>query len=250
MKHFILTIVFIIMLSYSGFSQSIVTDRPDQTESALSVPVGSFQIETGMSLMYFSESGNSYRSFSGPSSLFRFGIIKGIELRVTNQFESLKNLDNEDDFSGMIDMMAGVKVELLNRENTNTKIALLSHLVIPTGSQDLTLNNYGTVNRLAFSHDLTDKLGLGYNIGYDYFSKGSGIMVGTLALGYSVTDKLGLFVEGYGNYIDFEDTYLNYDAGFTYLIKNNLQFDFSFASGINHYMNFISTGISWNIGGY
>jgi len=243
-------VFYLIMMVNILNGQSIVTDRPDQTESAITVPVRSFQIETGMSLGYSSDDKTKYRTFSGPSSLFRVGLLTGVELRITNQFESTKNLKKENVSAGISDMMLGAKVELINKEDINAKIAILSHLVLPTGSSDLTTNRYGTVNRLAVSHNLTDNMGLGYNIGYDYFGEGSGNLVYTMSLGFSVTDRLGVFVEGYGELVDFKDSYLNFDSGFTYLIRNNLQFDFSFASGINHYMNYISTGISWNIGGY
>jgi hypothetical protein len=40
----------------------------------------------------------------------------------------------------------------------------------------------------------------------------------------------------------------NLDAGITYLVNPNLQLDFSFGTGINHTMNFISAGISWRTG--
>ncbi len=39
-------------ICYISLAQSIVTDRPDQTESAVSVPKGSMQIETGFIMAY------------------------------------------------------------------------------------------------------------------------------------------------------------------------------------------------------
>jgi biopolymer transport protein ExbD len=38
---------------------------------------------------------------------------------------------------------------------------------------------------------------------------------------------------------------LNFDTGFTYLANENLQFDFSFGTGLNHRMNYLSIGFSW-----
>ena len=37
----------------------------------------------------------------------------------------------------------------------------------------------------------------------------------------------------------------NFDSGFTYLVKDNLQIDLSFGFGINNKMNFQSIGVSW-----
>ncbi len=47
--------------------------------------------------------------------------------------------------------------------------------------------------------------------------------------------------------IEFEDTILNFDAGFTYLPNPNVQLDFSFGTGINDTMNYLSVGCSWLI---
>ena len=37
----------------------------------------------------------------------------------------------------------------------------------------------------------------------------------------------------------------NFDSGFTYLVKDNLQIDLSFGLGINNKMNFQAIGVSW-----
>ena len=47
--------------------------------------------------------------------------------------------------------------------------------------------------------------------------------------------------------IEFDEHASNFDAGFTYLIKDNFQLDFSFGTGINHAMNYLSIGCSLNI---
>lgn len=249
------TIVLLLLTLFIGvynisLAQSIVTDRPDQTESSVTVPKGSFQIETGLSMHYESMDEGDFRTWSGPSSLFRLGITKFLELRITSNLISFKNIKKDVVTTGVTDIHVGAKLELYQSKNGNSKFAILSHLVLPTGSFNLTDNAYGTVNRLIGSQALTNNIGVGYNIGYDYYGVDNGNFVYTLSLGFSITDKLGVFVEGYGEVINLTDNYTNFDAGFTYLIKNNLQYDFSFGTGITHNMNFISTGISWNIGGY
>jgi len=35
---------------------------------------------------------------------------------------------------------------------------------------------------------------------------------------------------------------VNFNVGFTYLVQDNLQFDFSFGTGISDYMNYASIG--------
>ncbi len=231
-------------------SQSIITDRPDQTESATTVPIGSFQIETGFSLEYIKSDGMHYQNWYGPSNLFRIGLTDFIELRVVTNLVNLKYIGKGYSTTGISDLEVGGKVNIYTSTNGKFILGFLSHLIIPTGSYDLTNTKYGTINKFALSYSLSDKVGLACNLGYDYFGYENGNLVYTFVAGYSITDKLGLYAEVYGDVDNFKDNYSSFDGGFTYLIRNNLQYDFSFGTGINHRMNYVSTGISWNIGGY
>ena len=75
-------------------AQQIITDRPDQTEASSTVSKGSLQIESGI-LLGFNESNSEIeRQILAPTTLFRYGLTKGIEIRVLNQFESVKNQTN------------------------------------------------------------------------------------------------------------------------------------------------------------
>ena len=50
-------LIFIVLITFNSliFSQSIITDRPDQTESSFSVEVGQLQIESGLLIEYIGE---------------------------------------------------------------------------------------------------------------------------------------------------------------------------------------------------
>ena len=248
MNKYIFTLAFTF---YSCFvtAQSINTDRPDQTESSSTVPKGSFQIETGVLLGFTDNDDISERQLLLPSTLFRIAITEGMELRVLNQFESNKNKTFDETFSGFSDLEVGTKVQLFKKEDVNTEIAILSHLIIPSGSKDLTIDEFGTINKLSISHSISESVGMGYNVGYNYFGAGRGDLTYSLALGFGITDKLGLYIEPYGDLVEFEEHVSSFDAGFTYLIKDNFQFDFSFGTGINHTMNYLSLGCSLNISG-
>jgi len=114
----------------------------------------------------------------------------------------------------------GTKIQILQDESKNAEIAFLSHLVFPTGTEELTGGSFGIINKFCMSYPLTDDIGLGYNVGLNYLGEGSELT-------------------------KFEDFVLNFDAGFTYLANDNLQFDFSFGTGVSHKMNYISVGCSW-----
>lgn len=228
-------------------AQTIVTDRPDQTESSSTVPKGSLQIETGVLIGFSKTDGISERQTLAPSTLFRYGITKGIEIRVVNQFESIKNRNTSEKANGISDLEIGTKFQIFHRENVNTEIAFLSHLILPTGAKDVTIDNFGTINKLSISHTISETVGIGYNVGYDYFGTGKGDFTYSLAMAIGLTPKLGIYLEPYGGIIEFDNHEANFDAGITYLIKDNFQLDVSFGTGINHNMNYISAGMSVNI---
>jgi hypothetical protein len=246
LKREFLILVFLI-INTNVFSQTIITDRPDQTESSSTLLKESLQIESG--ILFGSTKDNSFSEemFLAPTVLWRYGIAKGIELRLLTEFASVKDKITSEAISGFNDLQIGTKIKLLKKEGVNTEIALLSHAIIPTAKDELSLNKLGTINKLSISHELSEEIGLGYNIGYDYFGFGSGNLTYSLAVGIAISDKIGFYVEPYGGIVEFEHHISNFDAGFTYLIEDNSQLDVSFGSGINQKMTYLSIGYSLNI---
>jgi len=243
----ILIYVALFVINSTISAQNIITDRPDQTESSSTVPKGSFQIETGIVIGFSKSEGISERQTLAPSTLFRYGITNGIEIRVVNQFEIIKNRTTSERVNGISDLEIGTKFQILQKENVNTEIAFLSHLILPTGTKELTNNKFGSINKLSISHSISETIGIGYNVGYDYFGSGKGNFTYSLALAIGLTPKLGIYVEPYGGIIEFDIHEMNFDGGITYLINNNFQLDASFGTGINHNMSYISAGMSINI---
>ncbi len=242
-----ISIISLIFINISIEAQTIVTDRPDQTESSSTIPKGSFQIEIGVLIGSSKGNGVSERQLLAPSTLLRYGLTKGIEIRFVNQFESIKNKITSEKGNGVSDLEIGTKIQLLKKENVNTEIAFLSHLILPTGSETFTNDRLGSINKLSISHTINEALGIGYNIGYDYFGVGKGDFTYSLAFGFSITDKIGFYAEPYGSVVEFDTHKVNFDTGLTYFIKDNFQLDASFGTGISHTMTYFSVGMSINI---
>ena len=241
-----IALLLMIAITFSLKAQTIVTDRPDQTESSSTVSLKSLQIESG--ILFGNYENGLIKQTLIPSTLLRYGLTKDIELRFVQQFENIKNdVSYQNDF-GISDLEIGAKIQLLKKEDINTEIAFLSQLILPTGSKGLTNDKFGTVNKLAISHEISSKLGLGYNIGYDNMGEGKGDLTYSAALGIGLDEKFGSYIELYGDYAEFSNWGTNFDSGLTYLIKNNLQLDVSFGLGLNHKMHYFALGCSWNIG--
>ena len=240
------TIILIaIAFAFTLSAQELVTDRPDQTESSSTIPKRSLQIESGITIER--QSKDDMLSFLLPTTLLRYGLTEKIELRLGEQimYNTLEKSSKE--YFGLSDLELGAKFQILKNESGNSEIAFLSHLVVPTGSNNFSNEKVGTINKLAISHSINNRLDFGYNIGYDYFGKGIGNLTYSAALGIGVTDKIGTYVELFGEIPEFEDFEASFDSGVTYLIKKNLQLDFSFGIGITERIDYLALGVSWRI---
>ena len=105
------------LINFVAIAQTIVTDRPDQTESSLTVPQGSLQIESGVLYGTAKDGFNSEELLLAPTVLWRYGISKGIELRLLTEFASVTDKLTDDKFSGINDLQLGTKIQILKKES-------------------------------------------------------------------------------------------------------------------------------------
>jgi hypothetical protein len=235
-------------MTVHSFGQDLETDRPDQTESSNTVPKGTFQIESGMGIQIEQNgvTGFNDRSFMLPTSLFRIAMGNKFELRVVN---TLRYNRSESVFFNTVgnwaidDLQLGFKWKWVEGNGAKPQFSLMSHAVVPTGSGNVD-NAYGVVNKLLISHDFSNGCGLGYNLGYDYYGTGNGDLTYSISLAMPIADKLGAYIESYGAYSNIENFVTNADAGITYLMKDNIQLDYSFGFGITNRMNYHAVGLS------
>lgn len=90
MQKFTLSFVLLFALSIgSVMAQTIVTDRPNQTESPLAVPAGALQIESGFGATFSGSGKAQSRQVVPPFSLFRIGSRMRLELRIVSQLLAL-----------------------------------------------------------------------------------------------------------------------------------------------------------------
>ena len=229
-------LIFLFLLfNYSLVFSQITTDRPDQTESAVVLSSGQIQVESGISIE---------NSQSNINTLFRIGLIEGIEVRINSNYL----INDELSFmkkSSFSDFEVGAKFRIFDKTSNNTKVAFLSHLSIPTAIEVFSNNVYGILSRLNVSHDLNNESQIGYNLGYNKFKKMDGQFIYTIVYGRSL-DSFGIFFEIFGD-DSKNSSNINFDSGITYLLDNKKQLDLSIGKGINNEMFFISGGISINI---
>ena len=207
----------LIVIQASNIYYQILTDRPSQTDSPFVIEKGNIQIESGINIQEIQ---------SDINSLIRIGI----------SFQ--KN-------SSFNDFQIGSKFRILENDENNTNIGFLTYISIPTASEAFSFNEYGFLNKLLFSHNLTSDSEIGYNIGYDKFINYDGLFTYSLIYGKTL-GSFSTFFELFGN-SSSDSSNLNFDSGLTYLIDNDSQFDITIGKGLNNDLFFVNLGFSFRI---
>ena len=235
-------------------SEPLVTDRPDATEASSTVGKGVLQIETGAFYTSFEENGIEEEVIGYNTTLVRYGVLDNIEFRLGWNFEEGRTtvdgmrLDNVT--SGLSPLLAGMKLDIAEENGLLPEMALIGHIFLPfTASSDYRPETTGVDFRFSLSHTLSERSSIGYNIGAQWGDDSSeAAYIYTLAYGYSITDKFGLYAEVYGDFP--EDSRANHfwDAGLTYLLSDDIQLDATVGSGVNKGQDLLlSAGVSYRI---
>lgn len=221
----------------------MITDRPDQTESAQVVPVGSVQVEVGWTRTRNDDGGVETTEDASTQVLTRISLAAAVELRLgfagfLDQTERTTLGTSRD--AGAGDVSLGTKLVLWDRDGWIPQAACLAELGLPTGS--VSGERVEPSVRLCLAQT-AGEFAIGANVGVDWETdEGAsgdhstvGSLLYTFALARGLTPQLGAFVELYG------DVGLSRpggprhaaDGGVTYLLSPNLQLDLSAGFGIS-----------------
>jgi hypothetical protein len=185
--------------------QELVTDRPDQTESSVTVPDHHWQLETGWT--WSRDEGDGFRldTSEGPGTLLRWGLANDWELRFGWAGWAREELEvggRSTVVDGATDGELGAKVRLAEERGSRPEIALLFSTSVPLGDSDLGSDAFDPSFRFCLSHTLSDRLSLGYNLGLEWQTASAGDEehtlssgVYTVALGIELGERKGAFVE-------------------------------------------------------
>lgn len=248
----IFSLVFTINLQAQDTKPVLITDRPDQTESSATVPFRSFQIETGFVMENKDNGDYSFKTFAYNTTLLRYGLLENMELRLGFEYlgDQIKDklTDNQETYSGFSPLYAGFKIKVAEEKGLIPEIAFLGAMILPFTASVAYKPSYPAPNmRFAFSHTITNRVSIGYNLGAEWDGDSAvPAYFYSIAMGVGITDNLGAFIESYGLLPEENGEEHLLDMGFTYLIAPNVQLDLSGGIGLNQETidNFISAGIT------
>jgi hypothetical protein len=231
--------------------EPLATDRPDFTDSPLTVPEGRVQLEAGA----------TYGELDAPEAdvlsvgeiLVRLGLAPEWELRIG--VGSLVEVDTpRGDENGLSNAFLGAKwfSESASRA-IGGDFGVLFGSSVPTGSDDVASDEWEPSVVAAAGWDLRGPYSLGVNAGYARPDGGGGDQfdqfLASASLGYTFTQRVAFFVEVYAFSEESEggDATFYGDAGVTYLLGPNLQLDARLGTGLNDEANtdvFLGAGVS------
>ena len=251
----------VLLLSSASVASGVpelITDRPDQTESSTTVPPGSVQVEMGW--LHSEEERQDLETDIFPQTLLRYGLMENLELRFGFDGYVWENAVGSQggnvDAEGGADLGVGFKLKLREEEGWLPETALLASVGLPTGKGPFSSERFDPDYRLSCSHTLSERLSFGYNLGQAWVTEEDAAgdrdtrhqFVYTAALGISLTDNLGGFVEFFGEIPTGSDggPANSFDGGFTYLIADNVQLDVSSGIGLSQDADdwFLAAGLS------
>lgn len=223
----------------------LIGDRPDFTESAVTVSPGRVQVEAGAT---YGEAGRDEALEIG-EVLVRVGLLPRLELRIgLNSYARVDSGRRE--LSGLVDSSLGAKVALGEARGWTTAVLVATSL--PTGSREFREPDLQPEAVFVAERDLSESVSLGTNFGYAYASADGrrvGEALGSAALGVAVTERVGAFFEVFGIVplaSGEPETYF-VDAGLTRSLSPDFQIDFRVGAGLNSAAAdfFTGAGLVW-----
>lgn len=221
----------------------LTVDRPGIAEAPFTVAPRTFQLETGFDY-YKRTNGEIYFL---PVSLFRTGLSKAAELRVT--IKNIQDRTNEPAVTGISPLTVGIKTHIIEQRGWIPETDILADIIIPLGSSSLHPDEIGHDILLLFQNDISPKFATNYNVGliWDGFSN-QRQFTSSFCFNFLPTDRVGLFIEYY-NFLRKSVKEHGVDGGFTVLLWPRVQADLSggistIAGDLNY---FVSSGISFRI---
>lgn len=216
------------------------TDRPDATESPITVDAGHFQIEA--SFFDYSRDradGAKTEVWTYGSFNLKAGLLNNVDLQVVFDSyidESGRSRSSTGSFS---DVQTRLKINLWGNDGGATALGLMPFVKIPTGTA-LSNDKWEGGVIVPFAMDIADGIGLGLMAEADFvYDEDSGgyetEWVHTAVIGIDLTEKLGTFIEymGVAGSADGFKYQASFNTGLTYGLTDNVQLDAGVRIGLN-----------------
>ena len=198
-------------------------DRPDATESPITVDAGRYQIETSL-FDYRRDQGNE--TFTYGQINMKAGLTHNVDFQAVIDIRS----ETLGDWTTFGDLTIRLKYNLWGNDSGNSALAIMPFVTAPTRNDEW---QGGII--VPWATDVTDDVSFGLQGQLDFVNDNIGTeteFLFTAVIGYPIIGNLG----GYTEYIGIisDDRYESYySGGFTYEINENFVLDAGIQAGLN-----------------
>lgn len=245
MRHFLIlvSLLLINLIASAQKSGRMDTDRPDQTESPSITKRGFIQAEIGFN----DEKYKGERVWVHPTALWKLGIHDRFELRLITEGNTIKKEIIQN--SGLVPVQLGGKIALIEEKGWIPKTSLIFHAGIPALASSVFKTPQLSPNfRFTMQYTLSEKLGIGYNIGGEWNGEGDPPdWIYTLAPGMNIGKRWYAYAEVFGSIRANQIPLHGIDGGIAYYVTDDIKIDFSGGKGLNgqSITNYVALGVSF-----
>lgn len=202
-------------------------DRPDVTESPMTVDAGHFQFEGDLFKMVKANRGNSYRAFNVLAGLYKMGLTDSWDIQIGLE---LYNIYQDPEGNTIEKGYGNTTIRLKynfwgNDGRTRTALGMIPYITFPTSAVDTEIV-YGI--GFPLSYTLTPTLDAGAQFQFDFVAdpeKGHQLSyLQTFVLGGTLIGNLDFYIEAQGNFSTEITTY-SANGGIIYNVTNNVKVD-------------------------
>jgi len=238
-----------------AFAEPLQPNRPGQADPPTVLSTGVVQIEGGSTFERQTDGAPNTDTLTLPELELRIGVRERIELQLFVTGLVHEDQDGESNDSGMSDIELDARVLLSEQVGLRPAVAVDFGVSIPTGSGFATSDGVDPEAELLIAWDVGTRWNLNGNLDVASESQGedeSGrnfVFRPQLALGLTVNERAGLFIEYYGVIEEDTPNQHSADAGATFLVTDDLQLDISAGAGLNDEAPdfFVSAGVAWRL---
>lgn len=212
--------------------RELETDRPDATESPVTVDKGFFQVESSfISYTYNDHEGILTDTYAVGESNIKYGVLTNTDLQLVltpylrETTETAGSKDTVEDFG---DIQFRAKINLWGNDEGETALAVMPLVKIPTQTE-VSNGRWEGGLIVPFAWRAGERWGLGFQGEFDrVFNEDDRTMdwdfAHTAVVGFDVTDRVGVYLEYLG--VAGDHPYFSFlSTGGTFMVNDRVQLD-------------------------
>ncbi len=232
----------------------LAADRPDATETPITVDKGHFQVEsTVLGYARDKRDGVTTELWTFAETNLKYGVTDNLDISLLlapYSYERISGGGEVERNKGFGDIVFGAKYNLWGNDSGQSAMALMPYLKVPTGTA-LSNDEFEGGLILPFAFEVNDRFDIGLQAEFasvwnDESGEREFEFAHTAVVGIALTEKCGTYIEYLG--VAGEDDYEAYGSfGFTYDVNSRFSLDAGALIGLNDAADDLATFTGFSV---